>query len=690
MMCKSAVLFAALLLIMSSGCDNGNGSGDTEEEIDIIGEDVDMEADMPPDVLPDDTDVQDIEEDDGGETCEIPGNILQNPGFENGDLLPSFWVSFPESLPGVTFGIDAAAASEGARSVFIESTAAEAQAMWRQVVTVEPGTVYVMTGQVKFEDVAPPGQCNLQIVFRNAADEVVKLIDYPSHTRTREFALDFPPKLKVRAPADAATAEVNMYLKGTGKAWFDDIFFAPAPAGTVAGTVTDGEDPLEGATITIWGNPWNRAYQATTDADGYYEITGVPEAYPRYILFARKDGYRTRPRGDVAITGCETTTVDFEIEEGVNPSDSLRVKFGDLAHVTPGLIPVIPEDALIPESTTGYHESVWPYLAPDDYIESSNPDIISLAEEILATVPEEDRDKVLSVARAVHGWVSEHIEHDGIFSYNAPPSPDRTASLNEDFTDVTSGIYQTITAEGWSWGKNFYDWAYKPTELIQVEGGICVEHSWLDSALLRALDIPARAAIGSNQFWVQPAEGMGFWAAMSTTAGRSGFRENGNIDQGIGGPEPHYFSVLSRPLLHEDWDWERPGLWREVHPYQEMYADTGDGLALALAHLGEFAVTGESAAAPPIEPPVEGYYLIHYSDITLNLFNIGDQRTLNVRFPFISESPSHNRTGNETYWTNHPECVVETRTEEITNPPAMGTEKWFIIQFDLTSLVDVE
>ena len=39
------------------------------------------------------------------------------------------------------------------------------------------------------------------------------------------------------------------------------------------------------------------------------------------------------------------------------------------------------------------------------------------------------------------------------------------------------------------------------------------------------------------------------------------------------------------------------------------------------------------------------------------------------------------------YWTNHPECVRRTWVERITNPPAEGTERWFHVEFDLTSML---
>jgi len=163
--------------------------------------------------------------------------------------------------------------------------------------------------------------------------------------------------------------------------------------------------------------------------------------------------------------------------------------------------------------------------------------------------------------------------------------------------------------------------------------------------------------------------------------------------------------VLSRPILHEDWNAQNKGLWRERHPWSESYEGTQAGYHQATADLAQFAATGE---APRTKPPRAGReqeqrdlavqrqrrkqqpadrYQIRYSDVTINLFNIGDQRTLDVRFPMVTDSTSKSIKADNTYWTNHPECVRRTWVERITNPPVEGTERWFHIVFDLTALI---
>jgi len=307
---------------------------------------------------------------------------------------------------------------------------------------------------------------------------------------------------------------------------------------------------------------------------------------------------------------------------------------------------------------------------------------LGLAQEILEGLLPEERENAHAVAWAVYEWMSRNIEHDSVLDEIAGGMD------NPATRDVTSGIWQTISGRGWCWGRNFYDWAYTPAELLTERGGICVEHSWLAAALLRALGIPARAAVGANQIWVQLPSGEGWWAGFSTTQGRAAYRARGRLGPGFGGLDwPVFYSVLSRPVLHEDWSLERPGMWRERHPWQESYAGTPAGLARALADLEHFRATGEAPRGDPPRERGREYYFIHYSDITINLYNAGDQRTLDVRFPIVSDSPVQTFTGDVAYWTNHPECVVRTWIEEIENPPAEGVERWFHIEFDLAPLL---
>ena len=653
-----------------------------------------------------------------GELASGAPNLLKNPGFEAGETTPEGWGTFPRRPRGIAYVVDDAKCHSGKRSARVEGTG-QGFGMWQQVVDVQPGRVYVFTGYVAFEDILPPGECRLQLVFRDAHNDVIQFVNFPAHTGTREFALDFPPKLKVRAPDGAARVEVNLYLSGTGKAWFDDVFFGLAPIGEISGTVTSGGKPLQGARVYVWGDPWGKTCEALTDSEGRYRLADMPVAFPRYILMAAKDGYRTRPAGDIEVKEDGNTTIDFQLQPGSNPDD-LRVKFGTLAlqEFVPG--GGIPDGALIPPDADGYAEAIRPYLVSDEYIQSDHPDVIAKAKQLVETLPAEDRNNTRKVAWVIYEWVSKHIDHDGVFS-------DRGAGgLKPPYRDVTSGIWQTLAPDGWCWGKSFLDWGYRPDELLKVECGICVEHAWLVSAMFRSLNIPARASVGSLEFWAQPANGKGTWVHMSTTGGRSSYRQHGGLGDGFQGGPPHArYSVLSRPILHEDWNAKNKGLWRERHPWGERYEGVEDGYQQAKADLEQFASTGNAPRAnrprrqgpppgrqdprlrppgpeqaelqqqhdlavqrqPRREPPGDSYQ-IHYSDVTINLLNMDDQRTLDVRFPLVTEPAGREIKTDNVYWTNHPECVKRTWVEEITKPPAEGTERCLHIEFDLTSMLD--
>lgn len=622
----------------------------------------------------------------------LTANLLQNPNFEEGTTEPDSWTKFLPSFPGVTYRWDKTTSNSGTYSVCIESTGS-GLGMWRQVLSISGGKVYVLSGYVKFEHIKPPGYCNLQVVMHNANGEVVKSADLPSHTGMREFAYDFPRELMVQAPLNAVKAEVNLSLKGPGKAWFDDILFGLAPVGNISGTVSSNGSPLGGAWVFIWDGSEDPFYKATTDKMGKYTIKNVPVASPRYILLARKDGYKTKPVGDIGVKASNTVMVNFELKPGKDPVDDLRIKFGSMAQVQNIPSPPMPHDAIIdPDS---YPESIKPYLLPDEFIESEHPSVKKLAKQILENLPLEKRTNAYDVAYAIYTWVSKNIEHDGVYASGAgagpgpEPEEDRIINVNEDFKDITSGIWQTVTGKGWCWGRNFYDWAYKPSETLTERGVICVEHAWLAVALLRALGIPARTAIGANQFWLQSPSGEGHWFNMSTTVGRTGYRERGSLEMGFGtDPWPHLFPVANRPLLHEDWQMKNKCMWRERHPWEEFYEGTPSGLEQAITDLEQFKLTGNSIHRIPPSSNINSYYLLCCFDVTINLFNIGDQSVLDVRFPFVSESKTHTYADHETYWTNHPEYVTRTWIEEVTNPPVEGKERWFHIEFNLVSLLD--
>ncbi len=597
-------------------------------------------------------------------------NLLQNPGFETGTSHPDGWITFPAFPPGTTYDWDGAVSNSGAYSVSIENFSSTL-AMWRQVVPVTEGTVYTFAGYLNVSNVPPSGHCKLELLFRGPGGELVEVCEILRHFGNIDWIYDLPHESCYRAPAGAVSVEVNLVLNGKGKVWFDDILFGPAPLGSVSGTVINGAGPVEGALVEVWGTDLS----ALTDDTGQYVITGIPVASPRYILMASKNGYRTRPAGCVDVVEGGVTDVDFVLRPGADPADTdIQVKCGRIAWMGDTIPNTVDPLAVI--DPVLYPPEAQVFLADHAYIDCSHPVVQQAAAEILDSVDPGDRDNTLAVSHAAYLWIARNAEWDGVYH-------------SANYVDPTSGAWQTISGEGWCFGNSFAEWLYKPSESIGQNRGICIEHGRLGAGVLRALGIPARPIQPyGTQFWVQLPSGSGWWATMSTSGGRTAYKTNGDEwlcyastpDSGIYG-----FPVDAGGWIHSDWDTQRKCLWRERHPWREQYENTAAGLAQALADLNTFALTGEAPNSPT--PPPGPKYEIDYSDFTLDLRNMGDQRKLEARFPLPVETGAVLDMDEYAFWTDHPECVTTTWVETIVNPPVAEENKWFNIEFDLTSML---
>jgi protocatechuate 3,4-dioxygenase beta subunit len=83
---------------------------------------------------------------------------------------------------------------------------------------------------------------------------------------------------------------------------------AGGPAtGTIQGTVKDtNNQPIQGATVSVEGT----SLQATTNSQGYYQITDVPAG--NKTVTASKSGYNSQSKTVTVVAG-QTTTVDFSL-----------------------------------------------------------------------------------------------------------------------------------------------------------------------------------------------------------------------------------------------------------------------------------------------------------------------------------------------------------------------------------------
>ncbi len=113
-------------------------------------------------------------------------------------------------------------------------------------------------------------------------------------------------------PTDGCTFwYTNQYYEETGsfdwKTRIGSFKFATCggPTGTIEGTVSDGADPLEGATVAAG------VFSTTTDVAGHYELL-LPVG--TYDMTATKYGFLQGSAEDVEVTEDTTTTQDFTLE----------------------------------------------------------------------------------------------------------------------------------------------------------------------------------------------------------------------------------------------------------------------------------------------------------------------------------------------------------------------------------------
>jgi hypothetical protein len=89
-------------------------------------------------------------------------------------------------------------------------------------------------------------------------------------------------------------------------------FSVSSQTGTIQGTVKDtNNQPIQGVTVSVEGT----SLQATTNSQGYYQITDVP-AGTRTVT-ASKTGYNSQSK-TVNIVAGQTITVDFQLQSSTS------------------------------------------------------------------------------------------------------------------------------------------------------------------------------------------------------------------------------------------------------------------------------------------------------------------------------------------------------------------------------------
>jgi hypothetical protein len=299
---------------------------------------------------------------------------------------------------------------------------------------------------------------------------------------------------------------------------------------------------------------------------------------------------------------------------------------------------------------------------------------VQTAQNILSGVPPGQRDNQTAVAKAVYDWVIMNLRYDLVKNF-----PD----------DVTCGNWQTGNG---AWGHSFTEWCYTPAEMLEEGRGICLEFERLTPALLRALGIPARTAPMFShpvtQWWVQLPDGSGYWANMETSTGSTAYHEENDLWAHFpsqGEFRITYYAIDENAIIHMEWHTENPCLWFETSPGVEYYEFTPVGHRKAAARLENFRASGEllpKGAVEVLRPP---RYDLLGAGFSLNLANIGSQRTLTAKFPLIIDTP-YRVQENYAYWTNHPEWVTGTWIENRWDPRTGEGISYFCIDFEFREI----
>ena len=453
------------------------------------------------------------------------------------------------------------------------------------------------------------------------------------------------------------------------------LMVASLLGGIIEGIVTDKNGiPIENADVYIYGtDKWTK-----TDNWGYYILSGIMPSTPRYIICAEKEGYFIGRKGNIDISENKSVTINIILEKYEEnkfyKTQILDVRFCYLIdHKKVEFAPVQPAENAILDPNL-YPDSVKPYLNSGKYMNKSNPKIVTVARQILLSVPEEKRTNQTEIAKAVYLWVVENIDYDLMKRYPG---------------DVTCGNWQTVNG---GWGRNFADWCYLPQEVIEQKRAICIEYERLTATLLRALNIPARPAPLKahpvTQWWVQLPNGSGYWANMETSRGHIEY-EKGNTFACFPSRPDHQIAFWwpnSDAPIHNNWELKNPCLWREVTEGGHASLEhTSNGLSRARMLLEEFKQTGRVKYKGPPVKPGQLSYEVYTRGFQVDLSTIGEQRKIRIYFPLFINN-EYNTTIDYAFWTNHPEWVERTWTENLINEKTGESLPLFYIDIFLKPL----
>ena len=426
--------------------------------------------------------------------------------------------------------------------------------------------------------------------------------------------------------------------------------------GNISGVVVDNSGyPVQDAEVFIYGS----SIRDMSDPNGNFYLTGIISGSPRYIICAVKNGYITSMQGEIDVPEGGTVTVNLTLQERdtINSyrSQFFELKMGyliDHSIVTSEVLQPC-EDAIL--DTLLYPESVKEYMRAGKYIDPSDPVIAALANDILMSIPDSLRTHQTEVARRVYIWVVTHIHYDLTVNYPG---------------DLTCGNWQTMNG---GWGHNFNDWCYEPQNVVEEERAICIEFERLASALLRALNIPARPAPLKahpvTQWWVQLPDSTGYWANMETSRGSGEYWANGDSLAKFPSRQEHgiaFWWPNADVPIHMNWESGHDHLWQETSRSIRLER-TVSGLSTAEIILSEFEQYGRYISSGTSPAPDDPNYEVFHKGFYLDMATMETGSELTCWFPIFLTS-EYNEVLETAIWTSHPEWITDQWVEILSDP----------------------
>ena len=449
-------------------------------------------------------------------------------------------------------------------------------------------------------------------------------------------------------------------------------------SGHIIGQVVDRDgDPVAGATVGLFG----ARYSVATDENGQFSFRNVPVLAARYIVYARKHGYLEAQTGNLTPTEDGVPPIELRLipltDKNEWRQETLAVKVAYLINQRAFAEATEPSPQAVLDADL-YPAGVRRFLKSSPTIDCEAPSIRSVAEEILESVPEEERGKQTVVAKAAYDWIVKHVEYD---------------LMNNFPGDPTCGNWQTTYG---GWGKSFGDWCYSASDVLRERRAICIEYERLASALLRALNIPARPAPlfahPVTQWWVQLPNGSGYWANMETSVGHTIYARSGDLDARFPSVGDHAISITGideHAPIHMDWNARRPTLWLEVYGERQGFEHTPEGLERAREALAEFSETGiVPRSLGEGHAPVRGRdmdtptYTLQSRGFSVDLHNIGDQKRLTASFPMLL-SNQYRETLDAVIWSNKPEWAEDPFRETVRCKDTGEQMEWLRVEVEL-------